>query len=220
MVKKIYTILLGLSIENERERFNFIQKTTGLTKKGFAESLGLSKALGYQISTGMLKPSRETLEKLSSIYNVNLNWFLLGEGSPFETEKAFIKLLHQEAAAGQGREVEDYVEEETLKLPRSLISPYRSETLWAVYIAGDSMIGEHIYNGDAVVFHPGQAGGNGIYVLSLDTALLVKRVSFDELPRSVSLISANPAYPPRRIGGAALENLRIEGRVVTCVHKV
>jgi SOS-response transcriptional repressor LexA len=206
-------------MENERDRFNFIQKTTGLTKKGFAESLGLSKALGYQISAGLLKPSREALEKLSSIYNVNLNWFLLGEGSPFETEKAVIKLLDQEAAAGQGMEIQGYAEEKTLKLPLSLISPYRPENLLAVYVKGDSMTGEHIHNGDAVVYHPGLTQGNGIYVLSLDTALLVKRVSFDDMPRSVSLISANSAYPPRQISGAELENLRIEGRVVTCVHK-
>jgi SOS-response transcriptional repressor LexA len=81
------------------------------------------------------------------------------------------------------------------------------------------MIDEHIYNGDAVVYHPGLTEGNGIYVLSLDTALLVKRVSFDNMPRSIFLISANPAYPVRQIRGMELENLHIEGRVVTCVHK-
>jgi SOS-response transcriptional repressor LexA len=207
-------------MENERERFNFIQKNTGLTKKDFAESLGISKAMGYQISRGMLKPSRETLGKLSSIYRVNLNWFLLGEGSPFETEKVSIKLLDQEAAAGRGMEIQDYAEEKTLKLPLSLISPYHPENLRAVYVKGDSMTGEHIHNGDAVVYCPGLTEGNGIYVLSLDTALLVKRVSFDDMPRSVSLISANPAYPTRQIAGLELENLKIEGRVVTCVHKV
>ncbi|MDR2864275.1 MAG: hypothetical protein LBV68_01530 [Spirochaetaceae bacterium] len=59
------------------------------------------------------------------------------------------------------------------------------------------MIGEHIYNGDAVVFYPGLTEGNGIYVLSPDTALLVKRVSFDDLPLSVSPLSAlTPLIPP------------------------
>ncbi|AEF81520.1 LexA family transcriptional regulator [Leadbettera azotonutricia] len=206
-------------METEEERYNFLQKRSGLSKLEFARSLGVSKERGYSLSKGIYHASREILDKLSSVYNVNLNWFLLGEGSLFETEKAAIRLLHQEAAAGRGREIEDYAEVETLKLPRSLISPYRPENLQAVYVAGDSMIGEHIYNGDAVVFHPGLTEGNGIYVLSLDTALLVKRVSFDDLPRSISLISANPAYPPRQIAGSELENLRIAGRVVTCVHK-
>jgi hypothetical protein len=64
------------------------------------------------------------------------------------------------------------------------------------------------------VYHPGLTEGNGIYVLSLDTALLVKRVSFADMPRSVSLISANPAYPTRQIVGPELENFRIERQVV------
>jgi transcriptional regulator with XRE-family HTH domain len=115
-------------MEKETERYNFIQKTAGLTKKDFAESLGLSKAMDYQISTGMLKPSREVLERLSSIYNVNLNWFLLGEGSPFETERADIRLLDQEAAAGQGMEIQDYAEEKTLKLPGPSSAPIARKT--------------------------------------------------------------------------------------------
>jgi SOS-response transcriptional repressor LexA len=207
-------------METEEERYNFLQKSSGLSKLEFARSLGVSKERGYSLSKGIYHASREILDKLSSVYNVNLNWFLLGEGSPFETEKAAIRLLRQEAAAGRGREIEDYAEEETLKLPRSLIIPYRPENLQAVYVAGDSMVDEHIYNGDAVVFHPGLTEGNGIYVLSLDTALLVKRVAFDDLPRSVTLISANPAYEKRTIAGPELDKLHIEGRVITCVHRV
>ncbi|WP_010261997.1 hypothetical protein [Treponema primitia] len=58
------------------------------------------------------------------------------------------------------------------------------------------MIDEHIHNGDAVVYHPGQTEGNGIYVLSLDIALRVKRVSFDDLPRDQSPSSAlTPLIP-------------------------
>jgi hypothetical protein len=57
-----------------------IQHKSGLTAKAFAESLGLSKAMGYQISRGLLKPSRAVLEKLSQSYHVNLHWFLTGKG--------------------------------------------------------------------------------------------------------------------------------------------
>ncbi|GHV92917.1 hypothetical protein AGMMS50268_34200 [Spirochaetia bacterium] len=207
-------------METEVERYNFLQKSSGLSKLEFARSLGASKERGYSLSKGIYRASREILEKLSAKYNVSLNWFLLGEGSPFETEKADIKLLDQEAARGRGMEIQDYAEEKSLKLPRSLISPYRPENLIAIYVKGDSMTGEHIHNGDAVVYHPSLTEGNGIYVLSLDTALLVKRVSFDDMPRSISLISANPAYPTRQITGPELENFRIEGRVVTCIHRV
>jgi SOS-response transcriptional repressor LexA len=205
-------------METEEERYNFLQESSGLSKLEFARSLGVSKERGYSLSKGIYHASREVLEKLSAKYNVNLNWFLLGEGSPFETEKADIRLMDQEAAAGRGMEIQDYTEEKALKLPRSLISPYNPENLIAVYVKGDSMTGEHIHNGDAVVYHPGLTEGNGIYVLSLDTALLVKRVSFDDMPRSISLISANPAYPTRQITGPELENLMIEGQLLAPIN--
>jgi phage repressor protein C with HTH and peptisase S24 domain len=83
------------------------------------------------------------------------------------------------------------------------------------------MIGEKINDGDIVIFQPNpQPQGNGIYVLSVDKALLVKRVNFDGPGHSVEIISANPAYAPRRFAGQDLESLRIGGRVVACLHRV
>jgi transcriptional regulator with XRE-family HTH domain len=68
-------------MENETERYNFIRQNSGLTAKAFAERLGLSKAMGCQISRGLLKPSGIVLERLFQTYHVNLHWFLTGEGS-------------------------------------------------------------------------------------------------------------------------------------------
>jgi len=39
-------------MENEAERYYTVQQSSGLNKADFAASLGLSKAFGYQISTG------------------------------------------------------------------------------------------------------------------------------------------------------------------------
>jgi SOS-response transcriptional repressor LexA len=206
-------------MQTEAERFNFIQKESGLNKKDFAASLGLSKAMGFQISSSRLKPSREVLERLSSVYSVNLNWLILGKGEPTAEEDAAIELFEQQAAAGRGREVEDYAEKQTLKIPRSLIAPYRPEKLKAVYVSGDSMVDELIHDGDIVIFHPELQTGNGIYVASIGNTLVVKRVDFDTHNRTIVLISANPAYPPRRFSGAELEGLRIAGRVVAWIHR-
>ncbi|GHU48566.1 hypothetical protein FACS1894200_05860 [Spirochaetia bacterium] len=205
---------------NENERFTVIQKASGLTIKDFAKSLGLTKDQGYKISCGRSKLSRETLDRLAGKYGVNLNWFLRGAGIPFEGENAAaIRLVDQEAAAGPGAEINEYAETQVLKVPHSLISPYHPEKLIAVSVKGDSMRDEHICNGDAVVYHPGITSGSGIYVLSVSSTLLVKRVSFDDLPRSLSLISANPAYPVRRIAEEELAEVRIAGRVIACIHR-
>jgi phage repressor protein C with HTH and peptisase S24 domain len=75
-------------------------------------------------------------------------------------------------------------------------------------------------DGDIVIFHPGLTEENGIYVVSVGNTLLVKRLDFDALNQTVILISANPAYPPRRFTGPVLEELRIAGWVLALVHRV
>ena len=85
----------------EAERYNFILEKSGLSKKDFAESIGLSLSMNYQISSGRLKPPRDLLEKLSAVHKVNLHWFITGEGSPgIEIDTVLIELLDQEATAG------------------------------------------------------------------------------------------------------------------------
>ena len=208
-------------MDTETKRYNFIQEQSGLSKKDFAATLGMTKAHGFRVSAGHLKPSRETLLLLASRYQVNLHWLLTGEGrSGLETDAVPIELLDQQAAAGRGREVEDYPEKQTFQVPRSLIGFYRPHKLLAVYVSGDSMIDEKINDGDIVIFHPELKEGNAIYVVSIGNTLVVKRVDFDSMNQALTLISANPAYPPRHFSGPELETIRIAGRVVATIHRV
>jgi SOS-response transcriptional repressor LexA len=207
-------------MENEGERYLFVQKSSGLNKSDFAASLGLSKAYGYQIATGRAKAPRQTLQRLALEYRINLNWYLYGQGEPAASDEAAIELFEREAAAGHGREVEEYVNKRTLRLPMSLIAPYKPEKLQAVYVSGDSMTGVNINDGDVVVFYPGLIQGNGVYVVSVENALLVKQIEFDGPGQTILLISANPAYESRRYSGYELENIRVTGKVVACWHRV
>ena len=208
-------------METEADRYSLIQQGSGLSKKDFAESLGISKAMGYQISNGLLKPSREVMEAMRKNYNINLHWFLSGIGSSgFDPDTVEIELLDQQAAAGSGREVDGYIEKRTFLVPRSLIAPYRPEKLQSVFVSGDSMINEKINDGDIAVFHPGLKEGNGIYVISAGNTLMVKRVDFDTKKQTITLISANPDYKPRHFSGHELEDIRIAGRVLVCIHRV
>ena len=63
------------------------------------------------------------------------------------------------------------------------------------------MTESNINDGDVVIFYPGLLQGNGIYVISAENALMAKLVEFDGPGQSMSLISANPAYKPRRYSG-------------------
>ena len=206
---------------NEAERYKFVLSKSGLSKTAFAESIGISRSHNYHLERGTQKPPREVLERLATVYNVNLNWLIHGKGpSGFGSDNAEIELFQQEAAAGRGREAEDYPERQSFQIPYSLIRPYRSESLRAVYVSGDSMIDEHICDGDIVVFHPGLKEGNGIYVVAVGNSLLVKRVDFEISGSAIVLISANPAYKPRRYSRHELEHIRIVGRVIACWHRV
>jgi SOS-response transcriptional repressor LexA len=205
----------------EAERYNIIREKSGLSKKDFAESLGLSVSMNWQIATGRLKFPRNLLNRLADTYHVNLHWFLTGKGpSGLKSNTVEIELLEQETAAGHGREAEDYAEKQLFQIPRSLIASHHPERLLAVHVAGNSMIEAHICDGDIAVFHPGLTEGSGIFVVSIGNTLVVKRVDQDIASQTIVLYSANPAYEPRYFSGDKLDDIRIAGRVVACYHKV
>jgi len=192
-----------------------------LSKTAFAESIGISRSHNYHLERGTQKPPREVLERLAKVYNVNLNWLIHGNGpSGLENNTVEIELFNQEAAAGQGREITDYIEKQYIPILYDFLRPHRPENLKAVYVSGDSMIDEHINDGDIAIFNTKQKEGNGIYVVSVGNTLLVKRVDFNPAKKTIELISANSAYETRRYSGSELEDIRVEGRVVACYHKM
>ena len=208
-------------MQTETDRYNLVQQESGLSKKEFAESLGISKAMGYQISTGLLKPSREVMEAMRHTYNVNLHWFLTGTGSyGNDPQTVDIELLDQEAAAGQGRDIEEYIEKKYVPIIYSLLRPHNPKNLKAIHVKGDSMIDERINDGDIAVFNVKQTEGNGIYVVSVGNTLLIKRVDFDPANQAIKLISANPAYETRYYSGEEMNDIQVEGRVIACYHRL
>jgi phage repressor protein C with HTH and peptisase S24 domain len=150
-----------------------------------------------------------------------LNWLISGTGpSGLNDGIVNIPLFDQEAAAGRGIEIEDYIEENVIPILYDFLRPHNPQNLKAVHVSGDSMIGERINDGDIVIFNFKQTEGNGLYVVSVRNTLLVKRVDFDLANNAIELISANPAYEPRRFSGSELEDIKIEGRVVASYHRV
>jgi hypothetical protein len=45
-------------------------------------------------------------------------------------------------------------------------------------------------------------------------------VDFDGINQALTLISANPAYPPRHFSGLGLEAIRIAGRIIATIRRV
>jgi transcriptional regulator with XRE-family HTH domain len=109
-------------MRNETEKYNFIQQTSGLTAKAFTESVGLSKAMGSQISRGLLKPSGAVRERLSQVCRIDLHWFLIGEGSSgLESDTVEIKQLDRKVATGYGIDVWSYIDRQYSQVLHSFI---------------------------------------------------------------------------------------------------
>ncbi len=210
-------------------RYASIRFKSRLSKKAFAESLGIHPVVSGDIELGKREPSRDVLVRLVKAYSIDINWLLTGhgvvggsesgDGKSRDSNVVHIDFVHQEAAAGRGVNIDENPEVTSLPVLRSLISPYRSEKVRAVEVRGDSMIGIGLDDRDIVLFVPEARTGDGVHVVSLASQLLVKRIHFDAAGKSVHIISENPQYQPRILSGDDLEQFRIEGRVIGWMHR-
>jgi len=90
----------------------------------------------------------------------------------------------------------------------------RSDELFALRVRGDSMLGDHILDGDLVIVERRQTAENGQIVAALigDEAT-VKRLDMRSTPPR--LLPSNPAYEPIALDS---EDSRILGRVVGLIR--
>jgi len=93
------------------------------------------------------------------------------------------------------------------------IAGTKLDQLAVVKVSGDSMW-DTLHDGDHVLVDRGRRAlaQPGIFVLALDSELIVKRVSMDFQTRAVSIISDNPKYPAQVVDDA--DRLRVVGRVI------
>lgn len=83
-----------------------------------------------------------------------------------------------------------------------------------IRVQGDSMV-PTLSDGDEILVDGADGADNlrdGIYVLRVDGALMVKRIAINPAARRASIISDNPAYPGWP--DCALSDMEIVGRVV------
>ena len=124
------------------------------------------------------------------------------------------------AGAGPGREVEEYQESTPLKIMRRFLLPWRPEQVRALEVRGDSMTKVGLFDRDIVLFVPEEKEGDGVFVISIENRMQVKRLEFDILGKTLRIISENDRYQPRVLTEQAeIERVIIEGKVVGWLHK-
>ncbi len=123
-----------------------------------------------------------------------------------------LPLLGQVAA---GEPIEAVTDQETIAVPSDLV-PTRGAS-YVLRVRGDSMIDEHITDGDYVVVHGKEAASSGEMVIALveGTSATVKRF-YRESGGWIRLQPANDTVRPIRVHE---DNLLIQGVVVGVIRK-
>ena len=133
------------------------------------------------------------------------------------TATVTVRLLvaDERVPAGFPSPAQDYFDG-TLDLNEHLIKDRTSTFI--VRVAGDSMIGAGISDGDELVVDRSITPTHGhVVVAILDGELTIKRLDL-ECADGVLLRAENPAYPTIRV--RELSDLRICGVVTVCLHRV
>lgn len=145
--------------------------------------------------------------------------------APYSLADEFVYVAKYEvaASAGNGAVIHDEAVVDHLAFKRAWIA--QTLGLDPMHLAlidarGDSM-SPTIESGDLLLLdtRKGFSRTEGIYVINLAGSLLVKRLRI-KLSGEVDVMSDNPRYASETISGAALERLRMVGRVVWHGRKI
>ena len=143
-----------------------------------------------------------------------------GKSEIVQTQKGVysVPILTQKLSAGPGQNwVKTGYSEETVPILERFIRRYPKEKLCAAEVRGDSMTGVMLFDGDIVIFVREIIEGNGIYVLTLRGEVYVKRLSFNPIDETVSIISENAKYKEIEVKKED-ESLMILGKVIGWYH--
>ncbi len=112
-----------------------------------------------------------------------------------------------------GRPIEAVLDYETISVPSDMIG--KNET-YVLKVRGDSMIEDHVLDGDYVIIERRNRARDGEMVVALvhGTDATLKRYYRDR--NAVRLESANPAYPPMRY---TEEEVTVQGVVIGILRK-
>lgn len=208
------------------------------SQKAFGKDFDISQQTYASYELGKAICSTELMTKLAKKYNINLHWLITGYGSMYIANSCrysnqYDSYLHKEVdndnnnvpmtnlkvSAGGGKMLEcGEFSGQILKIPRKIALRYpRNSNFEGALVEGDSME-PTLHDGDQVVFVRDFIHGDGVYVLAVDDALLVKRLEFDRILGVLHIISDNPRYLPKKISLNGQNNVRILGKVIIWVH--
>lgn len=196
----------------------YLRKRARLTQQELADKTGLSRSAIGMYETGKREPDLETFELFADFYNVDMNT-LTGRSSspalptglfPLPSSRSFP--LVGDIACGTPILAEQNITE-YVNFPGDLNADF------CLRCKGDSMIDARIHDGDIVFVRIQPEVENGeIAAVLIGEETTLKRVYRDR--GVLTLMPANPAYPPMVYSGDQLEQVRILGKAVSFLSAV
>lgn len=205
-------------------RLKKIRESTGMSQASFAQLFDLPQSTYAKYERGA-SISDSVLMGLA-LKGYDLNWLLTGisnkttnRNTNKETKniEIDIPIIASKVSAGFGEEWrdDDFLEGQMVPITKDLIKGHDIKKIFAAQVKGDSMIDAMIFDGDYVFAVKDEIRGDGIYILSVDGEVLVKRLEYDAFEHKVNVISANKAYQPRTVDE---DRIIILGKVIGWLH--
>lgn len=216
--------------DNFFERVKNLLKDKNTTIKDFLETIEVN----YDTYNGLRRynnlPRADEAMKIAEALGVSVEYLVTGNEvqridgfdkipSNGNNDIALIEMFRVEAAAGRGLEVAEYYDVTQIPILERFIYPYKANQVKAVVVKGDSMNGIHICHNDIVLFVPEEREGNGVYVISINNKVLVKRIEFNPVEHCVRVLSENEKYAPIIIKENGADVLTVNGRVIVVLHR-
>jgi len=130
--------------------------------------------------------------------------------SQHQSEAIEIPLLGRIAA---GRPIDAVSHDEAVSIPKEMLGRART---YALRVVGDSMIDEHIADGDLIIVEHCEQAQNGQTVVALveESGATVKKIYFEK--GRVRLQPANPKYQPLIL---TPDTVKVQGRVIGVMRR-
>lgn len=154
-------------------------------------------------------PAMVVMEPEHASYNKNKGLAVISK----DEETIPIPLIRQKLSAGPGQLWgDDCFTNDVIAIPTRMVKRFQGYKLGAAEVRGDSM-DPSLQNGDTVFFAEKMISGNGIYALSIDEEVYVKRLEFDPFEGTIRVISDNSKYDPKLLP-ADTDRIRILGKII------
>ena len=202
------------------ERIKKLRKEKKMTQEQLGNLLGVKKSAVAKYENNRVENlKKETIQKLSDIFDVPASYFLGIEETdqPIITDSIVIP-LYNDISCGTGLFVDDNIDE-YISLPESLLSP--SKEYFCQYASGDSMIDEFINQGDLIVFEKTNRilnGEIGCFTID-DNVATCKKFYRDDQNQCIILQPANPSYSPIVVNQENQAGFRVIGKLSLVINK-